>query len=628
MRILAAEPLGQDGLDRLRSEHDVEVRTGLSPEELRAIVGEFDGLVVRSQVQADEALIAAARRLIVIGRAGVGVDNIDVEAATRAGITVVNAPAGNTIAAAEHTMALLLGAARHLAEADASLRRGEWLRSRLTGLELRGRTLGIVGFGKIGRAVADRARGFEMNVVAHDPLLSPADAASLGVERLELHELLARADVVTLHVPLTPRTRHLIDAQALARMKPGSILLNASRGGVVDEAALAHALHSGHLAGAGIDVFEHEPPLDSPLIGEPNALLTPHLAASTIEAQRRVSVEVAEQILDVLAGRPAPFAVNAQPRNSESGEAPQPGRVAAGRPGPAAPAAPGRAPFNMIPPDLEATLVLLRHGESVFITEGRFQGRAESPLSPLGDRQAAMAGTRLAMPRRSPALPLAPRPPIEIVHSPLQRTTQTARRVASAMAEQWAGSPILRPEPGLAEIAQGAWEGMRRSEVEERYGDLLTSWRRRPLDANAPDGERVVDVAVRARAALERVIAGLSAVDTRPSEAASPEATSAGEPTGQRRSPVGGYPGELPPDTPWTLIVGHDGIFKVLLLTLFDLPLERFWSFPFSLCSLTVIELRDGRPTLRLHNSTEHLAPLLDERGQAESEARLQTGAL
>jgi len=311
MKILVAEPLGKEGLERLQAEHEVEVKTGLSPEELRAAVADVDALVVRSQVQADASVIAAGTRLKVIGRAGVGVDNIDVDAATRAGITVVNAPNGNTLAAAELTMALMLGVARHLAQADETTHRGEWQRSRLVGIELNGRTLGVVGFGRIGRAVATRAEAFGMKVVAHDAVLTGAQIEGMGAEPLTLDELLARADVITLHIPLLPSTRNLINAEALARMKPGSIILNVSRGGVIDEAALAEALHSGHIAGAGIDVFEREPPKESPLFAEPHALLTPHLGASTAEAQKRVSIEVADQILDALAGRPVPLAVNA-----------------------------------------------------------------------------------------------------------------------------------------------------------------------------------------------------------------------------------------------------------------------------------------------------------------------------
>ena len=311
MRVLVAEPVAQEGVELLRARHEVDERPGLSRDELCAILPDYDALVVRSQVQVDAELIAAAPRLMVIGRAGVGVDNVDLEAATRAGIVVVNAPTGNTIAAAEHTLALLYGIARRTAAADASVRRGEWQRAQFTGLELRGRTLGIVGLGKIGQAIAVRARAMEMTVLGVDPFISAEAAANHGVELVEFDTMLARADVVTVHVPLTRATRGLIGREAIAKLRPGAIVLNVARGGVVDEVALAEALQSGHLAGAGIDVFEHEPPTGSPLLDAPNTLLTPHLGASTAEAQILVSEEVAAQVLDVLDGRSARYAVNA-----------------------------------------------------------------------------------------------------------------------------------------------------------------------------------------------------------------------------------------------------------------------------------------------------------------------------
>jgi D-3-phosphoglycerate dehydrogenase len=311
VRILVAEPIAPEGVALLRAHHEVDERPGLSPVELCQILAGYDALVVRSQVQVDAPLIAAGTRLQVIGRAGVGVDNVDLEAATRAGITVVNAPTGNTIAAAEHTLALLYGVARKIAAADASVRRGEWQRAQFTGLELRGRTLGIVGLGKIGQAIAARARAMEMTVLASDPYVTAEQAAYHGVELVPLADLLARSDVVSVHVPLSRATRGMIGAAQLARMKPGAILLNVARGGVVDEAAVAAALASGTLAGAGIDVFEHEPPVDSPLLAAPNTLLTPHLGASTAEAQVAVAEEVADQVLEVLAGRSARYAVNA-----------------------------------------------------------------------------------------------------------------------------------------------------------------------------------------------------------------------------------------------------------------------------------------------------------------------------
>jgi len=311
MKILVAEPVASEGVELLRAHHDVDERHGLDPAGLAAIIGEYDALVVRSQVQVDAALITAGTRLVVIGRAGVGVDNVDLDAATQAGITVVNAPTGNTIAAAEHTLALLYGVARRIAPADASLRRGEWKRAQFTGLELRGRTLGIVGLGKIGQAIALRARAMEMTVIGVDPFVSAEQAANHGVELVEFDAMLERADVVTVHVPLTQATRGLIGRATIARMKPGAILLNVARGGILDEAAVADALRSGHLGGAGVDVFENEPPTGSPLLDAPNCLLTPHLGASTAEAQILVSEEVAAQVLDVLDGRSARYAVNA-----------------------------------------------------------------------------------------------------------------------------------------------------------------------------------------------------------------------------------------------------------------------------------------------------------------------------
>jgi D-3-phosphoglycerate dehydrogenase len=311
LRILVAEKLAPEGVALLSAEHQVDERAGLSRGELLGALPDYEALVVRSQVQVDAEAIAAGKRLVVVGRAGVGVDNVDIAAATRAGITVVNAPTGNTVAAAEHTMALLLAVARHIGAADASVHRGEWRRGELMGVELRGRTLGIVGLGRIGLAVATRARAFEMDVVGFDPYVSAEAAAAHGIQLVPLDELLERADAITLHVPLTEQTRGLIGADQIARMKPDAIIVNAARGGLVDEEALAAALRDGRLGGAGVDVFETEPPKDSPLLGEPHAVLTPHLGASTAEAQALVAVEAAQQVLDVLRGRPARYAVNA-----------------------------------------------------------------------------------------------------------------------------------------------------------------------------------------------------------------------------------------------------------------------------------------------------------------------------
>jgi D-3-phosphoglycerate dehydrogenase len=321
VRILVAEPIAAEGVAILKAAHEVDDRSGTPREDLLAILPDYDALVVRSQVKVDAPMIAAGTRLQVIGRAGVGVDNVDLDAATRAGITVVNAPTGNTIAAAEHTLALLYGIARKIAAADASLRRGEWKRVQFTGLELRGRTLGIVGLGKIGQAIAARARAMEMTVLASDPFVTAEQAAHHGVELIPFDDLLARADVVSVHVPLSRATKNLISTDQLARMKPGAILLNVARGGVIDEAAVAESLRSGRLGGAGIDVFETEPPIGSPLLDAPNTLLTPHLGASTAEAQVAVAEEVADQVLDVLAGRSARYAVNAPLLTPETAQA-------------------------------------------------------------------------------------------------------------------------------------------------------------------------------------------------------------------------------------------------------------------------------------------------------------------
>jgi D-3-phosphoglycerate dehydrogenase len=304
MRILVAERIAREGLDLLTARHEVDERLGLDPDGLRAAIPPYHALIVRSQLQVDAAVIAAGSSLRVVARAGVGLDNIDVDAARAAGLVVLNAPDGNTIAAAEHTLALLLAVARRIPAADASVKAGEWARSRFPGLELRGRTLGIIGLGRIGLAVAERARAFGMAIVGHDPFVSTAIAAARGIEAIELPALLQRADVVTVHVPLTSATANLLDAAAIARLKPGAIVLNVARGGIVDEAALAAALADGRVAGAGIDVYEHEPPVGSPLLTAPNTVLTPHIAASTAEAQVAVGIEIAARVIAALDALP------------------------------------------------------------------------------------------------------------------------------------------------------------------------------------------------------------------------------------------------------------------------------------------------------------------------------------
>jgi D-3-phosphoglycerate dehydrogenase / 2-oxoglutarate reductase len=309
-RILLADTLDPAGL-ALFKEAGVELHQ-LTAEErprLPEILADYDALVVRSSTQATADLLRAGKRLKVVGRAGIGVDNVDVGAATELGILVVNAPTANLMSATEHTFALLLSLARRVAEADASMKAGEWNR-KLTGVELQGKSLGIVGFGRIGQRVADRARGFEMNILAYDPFLDAAAARRLEVDLVPLPDLLARSDVVTLHVPLTDQTRNLINGDSLAKMKQGALLINCARGGVIDEEALLAALESGHLGGAALDVFAEEPPSDLRLVRHKKVVATPHLGAQTREAQERISVETAQMVLAALAGSLAVAAVN------------------------------------------------------------------------------------------------------------------------------------------------------------------------------------------------------------------------------------------------------------------------------------------------------------------------------
>jgi len=319
-RVLVSDKLSEEGLEALRRDPEVEVvvKTDLSPADLKQEIGAAHALLVRSATKVTAEVLASAGKLMVIGRAGVGVDNIDVEAATRRGIVVCNSPEGNTAAAAEHTWALMLSLARSIPAANASLAAGEWKRSAFMGVELLNKTLGVIGLGKIGGEVAVRAGAFGMKVLGYDPFVSADHAARLGVEMVELDDLLAKSDFITIHVALTKDTRHLLDAAAIAKVKPGVRIINCARGGVVDETALAAAIREGRVAGAGLDVFEKEPPTDSPLLGLKNVVLTPHLGASTEEAQLKVAVDVAHQVLDVLHGRPARSAVNVIPVSAES----------------------------------------------------------------------------------------------------------------------------------------------------------------------------------------------------------------------------------------------------------------------------------------------------------------------
>jgi D-3-phosphoglycerate dehydrogenase len=310
-RVLVADPIAEAGIARLRARAEVDVRLKLPADELRRLIPDYEALIVRSETRVDEATIAAGQRLRVIGRAGAGVDNIDLQAATRAGILIVNAPAGNTVAATEHTMALMLGLARHLPQASEAVRAGRWERSRYLGTELRDKTLGVIGLGNIGREVARRAQAFGMRVIASDPLVPEERAAQLQVRMVSLDRLLGESDFVSIHVPLTSQTRHLLDAARLRSAKPGLRLVNAARGGIVDERALYDALREGRLAGAALDVFEQEPPGESPLLSLPQVIATPHLGASTEEAQLGVALEIADQVLAVLDGSFPQFALNA-----------------------------------------------------------------------------------------------------------------------------------------------------------------------------------------------------------------------------------------------------------------------------------------------------------------------------
>lgn len=309
-KILVSDPLPQEIVDNLRKEAEVEVATGLKPAELAAKLAGFDALIVRSQSKVTKEVIEGATQLRVIGRAGVGVDNIDVEAATNKGIMVINSPEGNTISAAEHTFGLLLAAARWVPQAQASMRAGEWDRKTFTGFELYNKTLGIVGFGRIGREVGERAAAFRMKLLAYDPFISEEFAKERGAEKVELDDLLQRSDFITLHMPKTAETEGLINATKLALLKPSAILVNCARGGIIDETALYEALKGKKLAAAALDVYAQEPVGATPLLELLNFVSTPHLAASTHEAQERVAVDVAEQILEVLRGGAPRSAVN------------------------------------------------------------------------------------------------------------------------------------------------------------------------------------------------------------------------------------------------------------------------------------------------------------------------------
>ena len=279
---------------------EVHEKTGLTKDELIAIIGDYDGLAIRSATKATKDVLAAATNLKVVGRAGIGVDNVDIPAATARGIVVMNTPFGNSITTAEHAIALMFALARQLPEADASTQAGKWEKNRFMGVELTGKTLGLIGAGNIGSIVADRALGLKMKVIAYDPFLTPERAKDIGIEKVILDDLLARADFITLHTPLTDSTRNILSAENLAKTKKGIRIINCARGGLIDEAALKAGLDSGHIGGAALDVFVEEPATSSPLFNTPNFVSTPHLGASTDEAQVNVAIQVAEQMSDFL----------------------------------------------------------------------------------------------------------------------------------------------------------------------------------------------------------------------------------------------------------------------------------------------------------------------------------------
>ena len=310
MKVLVSDPIAEQGIEILKNEVDVDIATGLEPSELIKRIGNYEALIVRSETQVTKEVINAGKKLKIIGRAGVGVDNIDVNAATEKGIIVVNAPEGNTISAAEHTIAMMMAMSRNIPQANASLKGKKWDRKKFMGVEVRDKVLGVVGLGRIGSEVAKRAQGMEMKILAYDPFISSDRAKDLGVELTTVLDIVKRADYITVHTPLTKETKDLISTKEFAVMKKGSRVINCARGGIINEEALAKAVKDGIVGGAAIDVFIKEPPFDSPLLELDRVIVTPHLGASTEEAQINVAVTVAEQIVNVLKGHPVKNAIN------------------------------------------------------------------------------------------------------------------------------------------------------------------------------------------------------------------------------------------------------------------------------------------------------------------------------
>ncbi len=301
VKVLISDELSPAAVDIFKARGiEVDQKVGLKPEELIAIIGDYDGLAIRSATKVTPKVLEAAAKLKVVGRAGIGVDNVDIPAATARGVCVMNTPFGNSITTAEHAIAMMMALAREIPQADRSTHAGKWEKNRFMGVELYGKTLGLIGCGNIGSIVADRAQGLKMKVIGYDPFLTPERAATLGIEKVELADLLARADFITLHTPLTEQTKNILDAKALAKCKKGVRIVNCARGGLVDEAALKEALDSGQVAGAAFDVFVTEPAKENVLFNHPRFIATPHLGASTNEAQENVALQVAEQISDYL----------------------------------------------------------------------------------------------------------------------------------------------------------------------------------------------------------------------------------------------------------------------------------------------------------------------------------------
>lgn len=311
-KILVSDPLAKEGVEILKEEKSfkVDVRVKLPPEELKKIIKSYDALIVRSGTRVTKDIINHAEKLKIIGRAGVGLDNVDVSAASKKGIIVMNTPGGNTISTAEHTMSLILALSRNIPQATASLKKGEWERKRFTGVELYGKTLGVIGFGRIGSEVAKRALSFNMKVLVYDPFLSQEKVKALGVESADLKDLFKKSDYITVHTPFTKETHHIINESAIKKMKQGVRIINCARGGIVDENALARAIESGRVAGAALDVYENEPPKGSKLVAMQNVITTPHLGASTEEAQLNVAVEMAHVVKDALLQKGIRNAVN------------------------------------------------------------------------------------------------------------------------------------------------------------------------------------------------------------------------------------------------------------------------------------------------------------------------------